>query len=151
MLGLSLSGVSVLLKSLWVSVFTVTLAGCSARTPVAGATDGPHSAPQRNRDLITQDDLSADPILRAQSVLEVVRALRPHFLNDRGATALSDPEAGRVHASIDDGRIVPIGELNGMHANEVIEIQYLNASQALQKFGTAARQGPIILVTTMKR
>ena len=137
-----------LIKSLWVSVFTVTLAGCAAKTPAASATDGPRSSSQRNRDLITQDDLSSD--LRAESVLEVIRTLRPHFLNDRGTAALSDPEAGRVHASIDDGRIVPIGELNGMHANEVIEIRFLNASQALQKFGTAARQGPIILVTTMK-
>lgn len=149
MLRLSLLGVFVLIKSLWVSVFTVTLAGCSPKTPVASATDGSRSTSPRNRDLITQDDLSAD--LRAESVLEVVRTLRPHFLNDRGAATLSDPEAGRVHASIDDGRIVPIGELNGMHAGEVIEIRFLNASQALQKFGTAARQGPIILVTTMKR
>lgn len=136
-------------KPLLVGVFAFALAGCAAKTPVAGATDGARSASQRNRDLITQDDLSAD--LRAETVLEVIRTLRPHFLNDRGAATLSDPEAGRVHASIDDGRIVPIGELNGMHANEMIEIRFLNASQALQKFGTAARQGPIILVTTMKR
>ncbi len=136
-------------KCLWVSVFAVTLSGCSAKQPVTGATDGTRSTSQRNRDLITQDDVSGD--LRAESVLELIRTLRPHFLNDRGTAALSDPEAGRVHASIDEGRIVPIGELNGMHANEVIEIRYLNASQALQKFGTAARQGPVILVTTMKR
>ena len=138
-----------MIKSLWASVFALTLTGCSPRTPVAGATDGQRSVSQRNRDLITQDDLSTD--LRAESVLEVIRTLRPHFLNDRGTAALSDPEAGRVHASVDDGRIVPIGELNGMHGSEVIEIRFLNASQALQKFGTAARQGPIILVTTMKR
>lgn len=146
------------LKRLFASAFILASTGCSPRAPVAGATDGPHVPSQRNRDLITQDDLSADPILRAQSVLEVVRALRPHFLNDRGnntiqdqSAALSDPEAGHVHASIDGGRVVPIGELNGMHANEVIEIRFLNAGQAMQKFGTAARQGPIILVTTMKQ
>lgn len=145
-------------KPLCASVFVIAFTGCSPRTPVAGATDGPHASSSRNRDLITEDDLTVDPILRAQSVLEVVRALRPHFLTDRGtntiqdkSAALSDPEAGRVHASIDGGRIVPIGELNGMHANEVIEIRFLNAGQAMQKFGTAARQGPIILVTTMKR
>ena len=140
------------LKALCASVFVIASTGCSPKTPVAGATDGPHASSARNRDLITESDLSADPILRAQSVLEVVRALRPHFLNDRGTNTIKDdPEAGHVHASIDGGRIVPIGELNGMHANEVIEIGFLNAGQAMQKFGTAARQGPIILVTTMKR
>ncbi|MEO8333917.1 MAG: hypothetical protein ABI664_03030 [bacterium] len=119
----------------------------------ASGTGETASGGRRNRDLITQDDLAADASLRAQSVLEVIRALRPQFLNDRGSntmTAQGDPEAGMVHASVDNGRVVPVSELAGMHGNEMIEIRYLNSAQAMQKFGSASRQGPVILVTTIK-
>jgi hypothetical protein len=109
----------------------------------------------RNRDVITQQDLAADPTLRAQTVLEVVKELRPHFLNARErnnmGTPGSDPESGKVHASIDNGRVVMLSELSGMHANDVTEIRYLNVAQAMQKFGTAALQGPVILVITMAK
>ncbi len=30
----------------------------------------------------------------------------------------------------------------------MIEVRFLNPAQAMQKFGTAARSGPVILVTT---
>jgi hypothetical protein len=130
-----------------------TASACAAKSPVAGGADEARAPVSRNRDLITQADLSADPSTLSQSVLEVVRNLRPHFLNDHGSNALgasgiSDPEAGKVHASVDNGRIVSVSELSGMHANQVIEIRYLNAGQAMQRFGSAARQGPVILVTT---
>ena len=104
----------------------------------------------RNRDLISQDELSADPALRSLSVLDVVRTLRPHFLSERGVQrSASDPEGGKVHVSIDNGRIAPLSELSTMHANGVIEIRYLNAAQAMQKFGGAAHQGPVITVRTV--
>ena len=115
---------------------------------MSGASDEEPARTSRNRDLITQDDLAVDPTLRAQSVLEVIRVLRPQFLNERGTNTYSDPEAGKVHASIDNARIISLAELQSMHANEVIEIRYLNVAQAMQKFGTAARQGPVILVIT---
>lgn len=128
--------------------FLAMASACAASTPSSGSSEG---ARPRNRDLITQEDISADASLRAQTVLEIVRALRPQFLNDRGTNTMSaqgDPEAGLVHASVDNGRIVPLSELSGMHGSDVIEIRYLNAGQAMQKFGTAARQGPVIVVVT---
>ena len=131
----------------------VATTACAAKAPVSGSRDEARATATRNRDLISQEELSADPSLRAQSVLDVVRALRPHFLNDHGTSSLgaggmSDPEAGKVHVSIDNGRIVGLSELRSMHANEVLEIRYLNSGQAMQKFGSTARQGPVILVTT---
>ena len=144
------------LKTLCACVLLAAASACAAKAPSSGGSDGATVRSSRNRDVITQDDLAADPTLRAQSVIDVVRALRPHFLNDHGTNslqggAMSDPEAGKVHASIDGGRVLPLSELSSMHANEVLEIRYLNEAQAMQKFGTAARQGPIILVTTTKQ
>ena len=136
-------------KTLCACVQIALASACAAKAPVSGSSDEATAPAPRNRDLITQADLEADPSLRAQTVLEVVRALRPHFLNERGTTLpYADQEAGKVHASIDNARIVSVSELSGMHANDVVEIRYLNAAQAMQKFGIAARQGPVILVTT---
>lgn len=141
-----------LIRNLSACVLLVSAAACASKAPTSGSMDGTRAPVGRNRDLITQEDLSADPSLRAETVLEVVRALRPHFLNDRGSnSSVSDPEAGKVHVSIDGGRIVSVSELTGMHTNEVIEIRFLNSAQAMQKFGTAARQGPVILVVTNKQ
>ena len=118
---------------------------CAGKSPASGSGEG--QAPiGRNRDVISADELSADPGLRSQSVLEVVRALRPHFLSQRGTA--SGAERGKVHASIDNGRIVSLAELGMMHGNSVVEIRYLSAAQAMQKFGGAALEGPVIVVRT---
>ena len=82
-----------------------------ANPPVvsSGAAAGaePAPAPNRDRNLITQAELS-DPSIRAQSVLSVIRTMRPHFLVERGKNSHSDDEAGKVHVSVDNGRIVPL-------------------------------------------
>ena len=115
-------------------------AGVGAATPQAAS---------RDRNLISQEELSA-PDVRARSVLDYIRTARPHFLTQRGKNSHSDAEAGKVHVSIDNGRILPVEELQNIHAGTVIEIRYLEPSAAMQKFGGAAREGPVILVRTIK-
>lgn len=146
----------------------VAATACAGRAPSPGASDERESRPQtsarRQRDVITKEELS-DPAIRAQSVFEVVKLLRPHFLNDRGshsipysgsggsegdkARAAVDPGTGRVHVSIDNGAIRSLDELRSLHANGVVEIRFLSPAAAMQKFGGAAREGPVILVLTM--
>ncbi|MEP6731942.1 MAG: hypothetical protein ABJE10_14945 [bacterium] len=116
------------------------------------------SAPNRNRDLITKEEL-ANPSISGLTVLDAVKNLRPHFLTVRGVNTLPardangnqmvDQEAGKVHASVDGQKIVPIEELNGIHASSVVEIRFLSPSAAMQRFGGSAREGPVILVITM--
>src|SRR6185503_19470226 len=100
---------------------------------------------RRDRDVITQSEL-ADPALRAMSVLDVIRSLRPQFLTVRGRVSNSDPEAGQVHASFDFNGVVPLRELANMHANGIVEIRFLNAAAAMQRFGGSAHEGPVIVV-----
>jgi hypothetical protein len=113
----------------------------------SGAAAGvePAPAPNRDRNLITQAELS-DPSIRAQSVLSVIRTMRPHFLVERGKNSHSDDEAGKVHVSVDNGRIVPLSELENIHAGTVQEIRYLDIAAAMRQFGGAAREGPVILI-----
>jgi hypothetical protein len=106
----------------------------------------------RDRNVITQAEL-ADPAVSGRNVLEAVRALRPQYLTVRGThtlqtTSAADPETGKVHASLDGTKIVSVEELAGINANTVVEIRFLNPAQAMQRFGGAAREGPVILVKT---
>lgn len=125
---------------------------CAARAPSSGAAgDAPatsQSPARRDPMVIAMDELS-DPALRGQSVLEVVRVLRPNFLSNRGIQSRVNPEAGRVHASINGIGVVSLDELRTMHLAGVVEIRFLNAAAAMQKFGGAAQEGPVILVRTM--
>jgi hypothetical protein len=144
------------------SLVVAGLTACSssgrARPSGPGVPDAQSSPISRNRDVITREEL-AQPSVRSQSVLEVVRSMRPHFLTKRGvqeikcvgeAVCKANVDAGNVHASIDGGRVLPIEELANMHANSVLEIRFLSASAAMQRFGGAALEGPVILVSTIK-
>lgn len=107
---------------------------------------------RRERDLITKEEMNRANV-GSQSVLEVVTSLRPAFLNVRGLhnvpAAGGDPEAGKVHASIDGNKLISLDELRGVVASTVKEIRFLNPAAAMQRFGGDAREGPVILVTTM--
>jgi hypothetical protein len=120
---------------------------CAGGATSSGSFGGSQSPTGRSRDVITREELSASD-MQAQSVLDAVRSLRPQFLNSRGQNSHSDPEAGQVHVSIDDGRIGPISDLSLIHVSGVIEIRLLNVAQAMQRFGGAAREGPVIVVKT---
>ena len=124
----------------------------------AGAPKGPASADEvtsaqqstsagRNRDIITQSEISA-PGLAAQNVYEAIRQLRPQYLTERGGQSTTNPQAGKVHASIDGQRVLGIDELRTLMVSNVIEVRFLNAAAAMQKFGMAAMQGPVIVVRT---
>ena len=102
----------------------------------------------RDPNVITTEEL-LNPAIRAQGVLEAIRLLRPNFLNLRGKASQSDPEAGRVHASIDGSSIISVDELRTMHVATVLEIRLLSVGAAMHQFGGAAREGPVILVKTM--
>jgi len=131
-------------------------------TPSGASASQQSSAPARDRDVITQAELSA-PSVANLTVLEAVRSLRPQFLTVRGMNTvpakenndgingrvLTDQESGKVHASIDGNKIVALEELAGIRAGTVVEVRYLSPAAAMQRFGGNSRQGPVILVKTM--
>ena len=127
-------------------------------SPEPDAIAAPQSLVNRNRDVITKEELAA-PGFVTFSVLDVVRAIRPQYLSVRGMHSLPaknaagqqivDEEAGKVHASIDGSKIVPVGELSAIRASTIVEIRYLSPAAAMQRFGGAAREGPVILIKTM--
>jgi hypothetical protein len=153
------------------TVRTKTLAGAALLTAAAacaGSSPPPanslaadqSAAPVRmDRDVITTQELSG-PSVSNMTVLEAVKNLRPHFLTVRGLNTVPakdaqgnqivDEESGKVHVSVDGNRIVGLDELSGIRAGTVAEVRYLNVAAAMQKFGGMAREGPVILVKTIK-
>jgi hypothetical protein len=135
------------------ALLVISACGCASakkaegNAAAAGTSAAPSSAGRQNRNVITAQELSA-PGLRALSVLEAIRQLRPQYLSVRGKNSQSDPEAGRVHASLDYGTIVPVDDLSQMHVNAIVEIRFLDAGAAMQKFGGRAHEGPVIVVIT---
>ena len=142
----------------------VILAGgaCASapKTPAATGTTATQqaAAPSRNRDIITREELTAHSVVNL-TVLDAVRSLRPQFLTVRGQNTMPlkdangnqvvDQESGKVHASVDGGKIVPLDELTGIRAGSIAEVRFLTPAAAMLQFGGAARNGPVILVKTM--
>jgi hypothetical protein len=134
-------------KRIAVFACLATATACGARTPSSTSASASALA-IRDRDVITRAEL-ADPSMGSMNVLEVVRRLRPHFLSDRGVQSHSDATSGRVHASIDNSTVVELEQLRNLLVSHVAEIRFLNAGAAMQRFGGAAREGPVIVVKTM--
>jgi hypothetical protein len=137
-----------------------TLRPSSSLTPADSASQ---QGRNRNRDLITHAELQAPGVV-GMSVLEAVQSLRPQYLVVRGQHSLpagqmpdgangskqiNDDESGKVHTSIDGGRIGPVSDLSNIRATTIKEIHYLNPAAAQLKFGSTSREGPVILVVTM--
>ena len=139
------------LKNIVVAGFLlVAVSACSSkpgRLPDPSASTV--SAPMRKDPNVISKAELADASIQAMTVYDAIRTLRPKFLNERGSSSSeSDPESGKVHASLDANGIVPVAALREIHASAVIEIRLLNIAAAMQKFGGAAHEGPVILVRT---
>ena len=132
------------------------VAACaSGGAPGATTSDRPSST-RRDPNVITSEELAA-PAMSALSVYDAIRTLRPNFLASRGTqvvaveghAGLVDTESGKVHASIDGSGVLALDELKRLHVAGVVEIRFLSAAAAMQKFGGSAKEGPVILVRTL--
>src|ERR1051325_2643813 len=148
-------------RTLGTSLLAVAAIGCAKHnapadspTPEGGAANA-QQAPNRNRDVITHEELQAPGVV-GLDVLEAVRSLRPQYLVVRGqhelpagqtsdgkngSKSVNDFESGKVHSSIDGGRVGPLDDLTKIRANTIKEIRYLNPVAAHQRFGGAAKEG----------
>jgi hypothetical protein len=136
----------------------LTTAAACASSGAAPATPGPAEAAtasaRRDPDVITREELT-DPSLNSLNAYDAIRTLRPRFFSVRGVqnfgsgSPTDDQESGQPHVSIDGVGVVALDELKRVEARTVIEIRYLNAAAAMQRFGSSAHAGPIIVVRTM--
>lgn len=134
-------------KRLYSSILLVAAMACASGG--GAASEGTDAAAPvgtaRNADVISQAEL-ADPAVATGNALEAVQRLRPRFLMTRGAMSVKNTTAGSTHVSIDGGPLLTVDALSRLRPSQLMEIRYLSASDAAQRFGTTAGSGGVILV-----
>jgi hypothetical protein len=130
-------------------------ASSGAAPATAGVAAASAASARRDPNVIMQEEL-ADPSLSSLNAYDAIRALRPRFFSIRGPQNFAsagntpgDPESGQPHASIDGVGVVALDELKNLAVRSVIEIRFLDAAAAMQRFGASAHAGPVIVVRTM--
>ncbi len=140
-------------KTLCACLLALAASACAKNPSSEPGAGAPAPAATRNRDVIARDELQAPGIV-GLSVLDAVKSLRPQFLTVRTLGTVyvpgtTDAEDGQVHASVNGSTVGPLADLATIRASAVKEVRYLSAVAAHEKFGQAAHQGPVIVVTTM--
>ena len=132
-------------KRIFASAFFLVAVACSSNPSPATGASGAAAAPTSNSDVITAAEL-ADATIQSGDVLQAVQRLRPRFLMARGASSGQNRSAGSVHVSIDGGPLLSVDNLSRYSPNSILEIRYINATDAAQRWGTVAGSGGVILV-----
>lgn len=107
----------------------------------ASAAGGGNSTPSR---LITREQIDAQPQLA--SAMDVVRRLRPNWLNPRNNGTFTAP-AQLPYVFVDGVRFGALDSLNQVAAEQVQELRFQSAMDATTLYGTGY-MGGIIHVTT---
>jgi hypothetical protein len=127
-------------------------AACAQKTATTstGATTATASGSTRvrkNPDVISQDELR-DPTIAGVDAMTAIRQLRPAFFRNRGPQSFSNATAGQVQVSQDYGPLQPVSQLATIDTRSLVEVRYLNANDAQNRFGINANGGPVIVVLT---
>jgi hypothetical protein len=116
---------------LLLAVWLVT--GCATGQQTSG------SAPA-DRNVITQQEIEAAQSLTAY---DMIRALRPRWLSERGVTSLRTSNPIMVY--VNENRVGTVDRLRDYAPRDLREARFLDATQATQRFGTGHRSGAIML------
>ena len=101
------------------------------------------SAPSRDRNVITADEIAQSS---EHNALNLIRVLRPGMLHQRGNTSLSNRDPGIV-VFMNGQRYGDVASLEGIETSTISEIRYLSEGQAQSRFGTGFPQGVIVVTT----
>ena len=131
-------------RTCMLSVFAVLATGlvgvgCSGAT-AGGATRGPATS----RRVLTAEEIRA---VSATDAFEAVQRLRPEWLRRRGQVSIQDPSAGEVVIYLDGVRFGGPRSLEGLRAESIVHMEYLDASDATTRFGTGHGGGAILVRT----
>ena len=130
-------------------VLLVAGAACAQKTASTVATVAPQGSTRirKNPDLIVQEELR-DPTIAGTDAMTAIRQLRPAFFRTRGPMSFQNTTAGQVQVSQDYGPLQSVNALSQIDTRSLVEVRYLNANDAQNRFGINANGGPVIVVLT---
>lgn len=121
----------------------------SAPAPATNADGAPVVRASRNPDVISEQELQ-DPTIAGRNAMEAIRQLRPAFFRTRGSISLNNPTAGLTQISQDYGPLQPLNNLNNIDTRSLVQVRYLSAVDAQQRFGINANGGSVIVLLTTR-
>ena len=126
-------------------------AACAQKTASTSSTVAPQGSTRarKNPDVISQEELR-DPTIAGTDAMTAIRQLRPAFFRTRGPMSFQNTTAGQVQVSQDYGPLQSVNALSAVDTRGLVQVRYLNANDAQNRFGINANGGPVIvLVTTL--
>ena len=124
----------------WIPALFFAAASC-ARPPAPDTPPRPTIDPR----VINEWELR-DPVIAGMDLLKAIRRLRPAFFRGTGPQSFADASAGQLHYSMDFGPLRPVSELVTLTTAMLVEIRYLDANDAQNRFGLNANGGPVIVL-----
>jgi hypothetical protein len=121
------------------ATLALTIAACGGSTPRAG-----QAGPGGDRNVILAEEIIQ---VENATAMDVVQRLRPHMLQRRGPTSISQQENTYPVIYIDGLRRGDINELRQIPASTVARIEYISAADATTRWGTGHTAGVIAVST----
>jgi hypothetical protein len=98
------------------------------------------------RNLITEDEIAR---VQGGSAHDVIRLLRPQFLQRRGPSSIANPQADLPVVYLDGALYGGINQLQAIPSNVIASIEYIDARDATTRWGTG-HMGGVIAVWTKR-
>jgi len=130
-------------------VLLVAGAACAQKTASTSSTVAPQGSARvrKNPDVIIHEELR-DPTIAGTDAMTAIRQLRPAFFRTRGTMSFQNATAGQVQVSQVYGPLQSLNALSQVDTRSLVEVRYLNANDAQNRFGINANGGPVIVVLT---
>lgn len=126
---------------------TTACASGGASTAGAGEEGATTSRARTNRNVITNEELRASP---HATMLDVVTALRPHWLRATGTTSFGNSNAGRgVTVYVDGQALGTTDALRTLETRSVARATFRTTAEAQNRYGSRVTT-PVIDVETVK-
>jgi hypothetical protein len=126
---------------LLVGVLATSIACATAGTSASGTTA---SGVRRDPNVITEQEIATS---NGSNAYEVISRVRPTFLKQRGQTTIT--QGGSMYATVyvNSQQYGDVTSLRGISADQIREIRYYSASDAVSRFGSQNGTGVIQVIT----
>jgi hypothetical protein len=126
------------------ALLAITLA-CATKTASHDGAPVAHHA--RNSSVISREELQ-DPTVASNDAMTTIRQLRPAYFMTRGPLSIKNTTAGLLQISQDFGPLQKSSALSAIDTRSLVEVRYLNATDAQARFGINANGGPVLVLLT---
>jgi hypothetical protein len=112
----------------------------AAMTVACASSGAPSSGIERKSNVISEQEIAET---HASNAYEVINRARPTFLRSRGRSTISAGTSEFASVYLDGQAYGNIGTLKNIPAQQIREIRYYSASDAVTKFGMQSGSGVI--------